>query len=1005
MRRLSLLSWVALFGCQGGDADEFARAFVVDRLDGAVGGPKAIARTGDLVIENDRLRVAVLAARSSMGPGLHGGSIVDVDLQWNDPRFPVGRGNDQFAEMFPTANLNVMAPEQASDVAIISDGSDGGPAVVRVTSASEPFLTLLSALWGIVSAPKIALVTDYILEPGEPWLTLRTTATVPWDGASPPLAVGAPIDYPEAEMPLLPWAVETGLAMGDFYLQGGAIDVFAPRMGFDENGAVFDANQLGKNTITEPFIYDFVAGVGDGISYGLAPVQGTAFVPLFTASQTAIFGGGKEGDGSKPRFPAGSAFTYERRLYVGNGDVGSIVDAFLESRERPFGRVDGHVTEAATGTPVSGTWVFAYEVREGVAEDRPYNAWRTDVDPRDDVADGSYGGRLPVGTWDLVVHRQGRPDAEPVRVEVEEGGSLSVPLLAGRPGVLRFTVRDEIGQPVPSKVSIFPESGVPQRDPNLGDPFIAGGPEMVVFPMYGEGEVELPPGRYIAIASRGLEYEFGISEPFAIDAQSTVDLDLRVERSVDTSGWVSADLHVHAFPSHDSGVLLADRVRTMVSEGVEFFSSNDHDYLTDYAPVIEQLGMERWVQSSVGNEVTTIEIGHFLGFPLGIDYRADVNGAIDWTDRTPAVLIDDLRALGRDAGHEPIIFVGHPRDGILGYFDQYGLDPYAGFPGGLGEVGTPMIRRPTLTLTNPLLASELLSWNFDGLEILNGKRFDLIRTPTQHELDRFAAGEAVSAAEMVSRTEQEQQDLINGVYRLGYGVEGQVDDWFTLLNLGFRYTALGNSDTHGWTSTEAGCPRNFVIAETDDPAFLDDQEMADAVREHRVVASYGPFVQMWVNGHPIGSEVVAEGGPIEVEIDVQAPTWMDVDHVELYENGTLIRSFPVAATGTARRFQEVVELQPSKDSWYVVIVTGDQELAPLFTSVERPELELQMVVSEALGGIAAVSSLLSPAVPIPRTYPVLPYALTNPIWVDLAGDGFQAPGRPSWLLPPVEPEP
>ena len=40
--------------------------------------------------------------------------------------------------------------------------------------------------------------------------------------------------------------------------------------------------------------------------------------------------------------------------------------------------------------------------------------------------------------------------------------------------------------------------------------------------------------------------------------------------------------------------------------------------------------------------------------------------------------------------------------------------------------------------------------------------------------------------------------------------------------------------------------------------------------------------------------------------------------------------------------------------------------------------------------------------PIPRPFPIMPYALTNPIWVDQAGDGFQAPGLPSWLVPPTE---
>ena len=40
--------------------------------------------------------------------------------------------------------------------------------------------------------------------------------------------------------------------------------------------------------------------------------------------------------------------------------------------------------------------------------------------------------------------------------------------------------------------------------------------------------------------------------------------------------------------------------------------------------------------------------------------------------------------------------------------------------------------------------------------------------------------------------------------------------------------------------------------------------------------------------------------------------------------------------------------------------------------------------------------------PIPRTFPILPFALTNPIWIDKDGDGFDPPGLPDWLEPPPE---
>jgi hypothetical protein len=993
--RLCACALLAGSSCQRSEPG--ALAYQIEAMEQGVGGPKAIAREGDFVMQNPHARIALLGARNSLGPGLYGGSIVDADLIRSDPRYSGGRGLDQLAELFPTVNMNVPQPdpEDPGSVEILADGSDG-EAIVRIRGPGIPFLSLLDALWSIVSAPDFYLWTDVIAREDEPWFTLRTTISTSAGAEEPPPSI--PTTYHTETFPLIQWAIESGLVLGDFYLQGGSVNVFAPGIGFDEDGAVFESMERGENTFLQPFQFPFLAGVADGVSYGLAPVEGDLFVPLFTASQTVAVGGAQEGDGTPTRFPADESYTYERYFFVGHGDVGSVLDQYLAARKIESGTLSGAVLEQTTQQPVTGIDVFVY----APGADKPFSQFETDVHPEDRSPDGSFRGQLPVGTWELATHAQGRPDQPRVTVEVKKGQETSVSLAAGRFGVLQFTVRDETGRLVPAKVSLFRDDGKePSIEPALGDAFIAGSPEAVVFSLYGTGEVELPPGRYVAVASRGLEYELDKSAPFTLDAANGAELDLQVIRSVDTTGWISADLHVHAEASHDSGVLLADRVRTMVTEGVEFFASTDHDYLVDYAPTVEALGVEQWVQTAVGNETTTVEIGHFLAFPLSQDFLAEAGGKreeVDWTGKTPEDIVDSLRTMGEAGGHDPFVFVGHPRDGILGYFDQYGFSAYEGQPGRGGEPGLPTVDQPLLSLTNPLLAPPNITWDFDGLEILNGKRFEFIRTPTSPEMEAYAEGDA-DVWQFMTRTLAEQQELADDIYRLSPDVDGIVDDWFTLLNLGFTYTALGNSDTHGTTSTESGCPRNYVLMGEDDPAFLDDQAVAEAVREHRVVASYGPFVTMTLDGQPIGSTVSGEGTR-ELDISVQAPAWVAVDRVELYENGTLIQEFEVPASMGVERFTETVEVTPTKDSWYVVIVAGDGDLAPVFTPVEIPYVELQLVVSEALGGVGSVSTLLEPAPPIPRQFPIRPYALTNPIWVDLAGDGFDAPGIPGWLREP-----
>lgn len=992
---LSVVLAIPLLSC-GQPAGLKAHGYEIGSLQEAIGGPKAIARPGDFVLENGHARVAILGSRNSLGPGLYGGSLVDADLVRSDPAHAGGRGKDQLAELFPTANMNVAHPDD-DKVQLLEDAPQG-TAVVRVDGPAEPFLTLLGALWSIVRAPDWWMWTDYIAEDGKPWFRIVTTIAV--------RSEVDPTELPDAELapthvesfPLIDWAIETGLVLGDFYLQGGSIDVFAPGIGFDEDGAVFRSMEAGDNTFTDPFQFAFLAGVGDGVSYGLAPADGDLWVPLFTASQTVAVGAGLEGDGTDARFPTDQALRYDRYFFVGHGDVGSIVDQYVEARGMDFGTVTGHVRERSTGAAVSGVSVFVYQP----GAEYPWSQFETDVHPDDRVDDGSFAGRLPVGQWELLVHERGRPQGPRVPITVKKGADVGVALEAGRFGTLSFAVRDERGRGLPSKVTVFREDAAPTRDPALGDGFVGGDPEAVLFSLTGEGEVELAPGRYRAIASRGIEYELDASEVFEVGEAQGARQDFVLQHSVDTRGWISADLHVHAVRSHDSGVILADRVRTMAAEGVEFFASTDHDYLVDYAPTVEALGMEQWVQTAVGNETTTIEVGHFLAFPLAQDFFDEAGGgdAVDWTDEAPGVMIDNLRGMGDAVGTEPFVFVGHPRDGILGYFDQYGFTPYEGIPGGPGEVGAPKVVQPILNLTNALLNPGNVSWDFDGLELLNGKRYDFLRVPTTTEVAGFPTGDS-DAYDWATRTLEEQQGLIDGTVTLSPEVDGQIDDWFTLLNLGFRYTALGNSDTHGTTSVESGCPRNFVLMDEDDPAFLDDQAVADAVREHRVVASYGPFVDFRIDGEPVGGELQGDGER-QFSIDVQAPTWVDVDRVELYENGTLIREWTVDHRDSVVRFHEEFGLTPAVDAWYVVIVTGEGDLGPVFTPVEIPYVELEVIVGEALAGVETIASLLSPATPVPRTYPVRPFALTNPIWVDRDGDGFDAAGIPAWFKPAEE---
>ena len=92
-----------------------------------IGGEGATGRVGDVLLQNDKLRVIIEQPGRSVGPFLSGGGIVDADLQR-----PAGEaGRDVFGRMSLTYAFGRLS--SIRQVEILSDGSNGGPAVVAST--------------------------------------------------------------------------------------------------------------------------------------------------------------------------------------------------------------------------------------------------------------------------------------------------------------------------------------------------------------------------------------------------------------------------------------------------------------------------------------------------------------------------------------------------------------------------------------------------------------------------------------------------------------------------------------------------------------------------------------------------------------------------------------------------------------------------------------------------------------------------------------------------------
>jgi hypothetical protein len=120
------------------ETQEHASAFQINDLGDGIGGPKALARAGDYIIENDKMRFAILGARNSFGPGIYGGSLIDADVVRPGLEYRNGHGNDRFVELNPTVNLDISMVTEDAQIQIID--TDDGSAVIRVSALGKPYL-------------------------------------------------------------------------------------------------------------------------------------------------------------------------------------------------------------------------------------------------------------------------------------------------------------------------------------------------------------------------------------------------------------------------------------------------------------------------------------------------------------------------------------------------------------------------------------------------------------------------------------------------------------------------------------------------------------------------------------------------------------------------------------------------------------------------------------------------------------------------------------------------
>ncbi len=889
----------------------------------SIGGPDAIEGVGDWYLANDRVEIVVDDPARRHAKLNYGGTIVSAGVR--------GRGGDgQFARLLPLVNLSQRV-ELDNDTIRAEVDPSGGFARLVVTGSQglaaverDDFDPLVPETHEIAA---VIPETTYEVRPGEPFVRITTRLQNRGD-------TDAPI-----------------FSLGDLWMRGGrgprafVGDTLAPELSSGFHHRSFDRRAiLRASESMAPSTFVAMAGLlaWPPVAYGLVtPERAASGLSNFgvTGRHVTLVNAFVEDPGwdrvglwrillaTRGSIPAGGEFVFERRLVVTPGpDVSSLTDRAFPM----LGFADGSSGVAGRVEPADVRAVVAVETADG----SPI----TQVTSRTAGEDaGRYRAVLPPGDYVLVVRTAGRAPRR-VPVKVATGSFREVPVQRFDPlGVLVFdpAFRDL----APGRVVIQGIDGTP--DPVFGA-------ELLDFTLDGEPvgsgtetrelhfvdgtpvRAAVAPGRYRLTATRGLEYdiarvEIDVPEPGAEVRVPAFD----IERRIALDGVVSADFHVHAEASDDSGMSNEARLASFVAENVEVMVASDHDVIGDYEAAFDALGVRDRIRVVQGVEVTSsapsdaapYTIGHHNAWPIAHEKAAHRRGAPPSQDLTVA----DLYSLLRTDYGARVVQMNHALTGEPGV-DDGAYWTHLGTAGEGFDPGRPLTEEPNRLLLRRGADAETRAIDFDAIEVMNGSDWPLY----------LALRKA----------------------------------WYALARQGFRRTATGNSDTHGPGET-AGYPRNFVAAgEAADPESFDA-----AIRAGQLFATTGPLLARFrANGAVAGDTVAAPGGEVNVEIEVLAAPWIPVDEVRLLLNGEVVRSFrDLPPPGDVLRFERQVRLKLASDG-FLTLEAG------VALDVDR-----ERWIAER-GGVYA--SVVAPG--------FLPQALSNPIWIDVDGDGrSKAPGLAS----------
>jgi len=522
--------------------------------------------------------------------------------------------------------------------------------------------------------------------------------------------------------------------------------------------------------------------------------------------------------------------------------------------------------------------------------------------------DGSAAVRLPAGECVAKVTVAGL-EFKPQTLAVI-AGKLVVNLEEYTPGQANVAIVDGDGRAIPAKIEFKGkgETPTPNWGPESGEFFVRN----LAYTADGKVSTMLPSGEYEVTISRGPEYHAEFTT-LKIEHGKTAELSVKLPRLIATPGWVSADFHSHSSPSGDNTGSQLGRVLNLAAEHVEFAPCTEHNRVSTYDHHIQSLGLQPFLATVSGIELTGIPLplNHQNAFPLIYRPRTQDGGG-PTTDLNPETQMERLAAW--DDNSIKLIQQNHPDMGWLFYDRNGDQTPDEGY----------------------------------------SRSFQIMNVMEIHPIDQLLVNSS-------------RFDIRNGK---PFGNHRGLN-WLQLLNQGFRIYGVVNTDSH-YNYHGSGGLRLWVKSSTDDPAQIDSDEMRDAARNGHVMMSNAPYLEVGYreagsDSPPVisGQDLVATSKKVTATIRVQCANWYDVDSVIILVNGrrsdalTFTReSHPNMFTTDTVRFDQTIDVELKEDA-HLVVVTGHR--------------------TQLLGDVMG-----------PMWGAQHPTAVSNPVFVDIDGNGFTA---------------